>query len=108
MRDRRQWSDLFGALGQSVLELLGAEIGALSADFAGTGKGLLVASILFAAAAFLGFWLVALLVAAVAAVLALWMPWSGGGAGHGGRGAAGDRHPGGGRLEPRATPRGSA
>lgn len=69
-----QWLDLFRALGQALADLAAAELAALKEELARNGKTLGVALGLFAAAAAIGFWLIALVLYTAIQVLAIWMP----------------------------------
>lgn len=69
-----QWLELFRALGQALADLAAAELAALKEELARNGKTLAVALGLFAAAAALGFWLIALLLYTVIQILAIWLP----------------------------------
>lgn len=69
-----QWLEMFRAIGQSLAELAAAELAALKEELARNGKTLGVALGLFAAAAAIGFWLIALLLYTAIQVLAIWLP----------------------------------
>lgn len=69
-----QWLEIFRALGQSLADLAAAEVAALKEELARHGRTLGVALALFAAAAILGFWLIALVLFTLIQVLALWLP----------------------------------
>jgi len=56
MRMRRDWVQLFRGLGDSLLELLRAEVRALTDDLKATGKRLAGAVALFLVAGFFAFW----------------------------------------------------
>ena len=68
------WIDLFRSLGESLLEVVRAELAALQEDFQRSGRHFGVALGLFGAAAVLLFWMVGLLLFAVVAVLHIWLP----------------------------------
>lgn len=69
-----QWLELFRTLGQALAELATAELAALKEELARNGKTLAVALGLFAAAAAVGFWLIALILYTAIQVLAVWLP----------------------------------
>ncbi|MBW8874243.1 MAG: phage holin family protein [Acidobacteria bacterium] len=68
------WIDLFRSLGESLLEVVRAELAALQEDFQRSGRHFGVALGLFGAAAVLLFWMVGLLLFAVVAILHIWLP----------------------------------
>jgi putative superfamily III holin-X len=68
------WVELFRSLGESLLEVVRAELAALRQDLARSGRQFGVVVALFAAAAAVGFWLVGLLVFTLVAVVAIWLP----------------------------------
>jgi hypothetical protein len=68
------WIDLFRSLGESLLEVMRAELAGLQDDLQRSGRHFGVALGLFAAAAVLLFWVVGLLLFALIAVLHIWLP----------------------------------
>jgi uncharacterized membrane protein YqjE len=68
------WIGLFRALGESLLGVLRAELAALQADLARSGRHVRNAVVLFGATAALAFWVVGLLIFVAVAVVALWLP----------------------------------
>ncbi len=68
------WIDLFRALGDSLIEVVRAEVGTLQDDLKRSGRHFGVALGLFVAALMLAFWIVGLLVFAMVAVLDIWLP----------------------------------
>ncbi|HSS75590.1 MAG TPA: phage holin family protein [Thermoanaerobaculia bacterium] len=68
------WIDLFRSLGESLLEVLRAELAGLQDDLQRSGRHFGVALGLFAAAAVLFFWLIGLLLFALIALLHIWLP----------------------------------
>jgi hypothetical protein len=69
----REWIDLFRSLGESLLEVLRAELEALQKDFATSGRHFGVAVGLFGAAAMLAFWIVGLLLFLLISLLSIWL-----------------------------------
>lgn len=67
------WIALLRALGESLLAVLRAELAALQADLARSGRHVRNASVLFGALAALAFWMVGLLLFTAVAVLAIWL-----------------------------------
>ena len=67
------WIDLFRSLGESLLEVVRAELAGLQDDFQRSGRHFGVALGLFGAAAVLVFWMVGLLLFALIAVLHIWL-----------------------------------
>lgn len=67
------WIDLFRSLGESLIEVLRAETGALQEDLKRSGRYYGVALALFGAAALLSFWVLGLLVFLLIALLTLWL-----------------------------------
>jgi len=67
------WIDLFRSLGESLLEVLRAELSALKEDFTRSGRSLGLALALFGGAAALGFWIVGLLIFVLVALLSIWL-----------------------------------
>jgi hypothetical protein len=74
MGRRAEWKELFGSLGEALLELLSAERDALLGDLRRSGKTALFALLFFFLAACLVFWLLGVLTATLVAVLARWLP----------------------------------
>jgi sulfite exporter TauE/SafE len=68
------WVELFRSLGQSLLDVLRAEVEALQGDLTRTGRHLGLGAVLLGGAAVVAFWLVGALTFAVGAVLAIWLP----------------------------------
>lgn len=68
------WIDLIRSLGESLLEVLRAELAALQEDFSRSGRRLGVALGFLGGAAVLLFWLVGLLLFTLIVVLAIWLP----------------------------------
>ncbi|HEX4961529.1 MAG TPA: phage holin family protein [Thermoanaerobaculia bacterium] len=68
------WIDLFRSLGESLLEVLRAELAALQEDFQRSGRHFGVALGLFGGAAILVFWTIGLLLFALIAILHVWLP----------------------------------
>jgi hypothetical protein len=68
------WIDLIRSLGESLLEVLKAELAALQADFGRSGRRLGLALGFLGGAAMLLFWLVGLLLFTLIVVLAIWLP----------------------------------
>lgn len=72
------WIELFRSLGESLLEVLRAELAALQEDFSRSGRNLGVALGLLGAAAVVAFWIVGLLIFLLVSLLAVWLPlWAG-------------------------------
>ncbi|HSK79368.1 MAG TPA: phage holin family protein [Thermoanaerobaculia bacterium] len=69
----REWIELFRSLGESLLEVLRAELEALQKDFATSGRHFGVALGLFGGAAMLAFWIVGLLVFVLVSLLYIWL-----------------------------------
>jgi Putative Actinobacterial Holin-X, holin superfamily III len=74
----REWIELFRSLGESLLEVLRAELEALQKDFATSGRHFGVAVGLFGAAAMLAFWIVGLVLFVLISLLSIWLPLWGG------------------------------
>ncbi len=75
MRGRRgSWLELIRAVGKALLELVAAEVEALVGDLKSSGRTLGRAVLLFLVAAFLGFWILGLLLFSAVELLALWLP----------------------------------
>jgi len=68
------WIDLFRSLGESLLEVMRAELAGLQEDLQRSGRHFGVALGLFAGAAVLFFWLIGLLLFALIALLHIWLP----------------------------------
>lgn len=68
------WIALFRSLGESLLEVLRAELAALQEDFTRSGRHLGVALALLGGAAALGFWILGLLLFTLVALLDVWLP----------------------------------
>lgn len=71
---RRGWIDLLRSLGDSLLELVGAEVAALRADLGESGRRLAIAVALAATAAFLFFWAVGAAGFTLYHLVSLWLP----------------------------------
>jgi hypothetical protein len=67
------WIDLFRSLGESLLEVLRAELAALQEDFTRSGRNLGMALGLFGAAAMVAFWVVGLAIFLLVTLLAVWL-----------------------------------
>lgn len=67
------WIDLFRSLGESLLDVLRAEVATLQEDLSRSGRHLGVALGLLGAACMLLFWLLGLLITLVIAVLCIWL-----------------------------------
>ena len=67
------WIDLFRSLGESLIEVLRAETGALQEDLKTSGRHMGVALALFGAAVLLAFWVIGLLVFLLVALLHVWL-----------------------------------
>lgn len=70
----REWIELFRSLGESLLEVLRAELEALQKDFATSGRHFGVALGLFGGAAMLAFWIVGLILFVLISLLSIWLP----------------------------------
>jgi MFS superfamily sulfate permease-like transporter len=68
------WIDLFRSLGESLLEVMRAELAGLQQDLQRSGRHFGVALGLFAGAAALLFWVVGLLLFALITILNIWLP----------------------------------
>ena len=68
------WIEMFRGLGESLLDVLRAEVATLQEDLARSGRIAGGALILLGVALILSFWVVGLLIFALIAVLAIWMP----------------------------------
>jgi hypothetical protein len=62
------------ALGEALLEVLRAELGALQGDFQRSGRHLGIALALLGGAAVLGFWAVGLVLFVLVSLFAVWLP----------------------------------
>lgn len=71
---RQRWSEIFRALGSSVLGLLKAELEALERDLARSGKNAAWGVGLFAAAGAFAFWTLGVGTYFVIQLLAVWLP----------------------------------
>lgn len=69
----REWIELFRSLGESLLEVLRAELEALQKDFATSGRHFGVALGLFGGAAMLAFWIVGLVLFVLISLLSVWL-----------------------------------
>ncbi|HEX3126098.1 MAG TPA: phage holin family protein [Thermoanaerobaculia bacterium] len=67
------WINLFRSLGESLIEVLRAETGALQEDLKRSGRHYGVALALFGAAALLSFWVLGLLVFLLITILHVWL-----------------------------------
>lgn len=67
------WIDLFRSLGESLIEVVRAETGALQEDLKRSGRHLGVALGLLGAAVLLLFWILGLMVFAAVAILSIWL-----------------------------------
>ena len=67
------WIDLFRSLGESLIEVVRAEVGALQDDLKRSGRHYGVALGLFGAAVLLLFWILGLLVFFMVALLTVWL-----------------------------------
>ena len=67
------WIDLFRSLGESLIEVVRAETGALQEDLKRSGRHLGVALGLLGAAVLLLFWILGLVVFTLVALLAVWL-----------------------------------
>lgn len=71
---RQSWSESFHALGSAVLGLLKAELEALEAELARSGKNLGIGLGLLAAAAAFGFWTLGVATYFLIQLVAVWLP----------------------------------
>jgi hypothetical protein len=69
----REWIELFRSLGESLLEVLRAELEALQKDFATSGRHFGIALGLLGGAAMLAFWIVGLLLFLLISLLSIWL-----------------------------------
>lgn len=67
------WIDMFRSLGESLLEVLRAELSTLQEDLTRSGRHLGVALGLFGVALIILFWLLGLLITLAIAVLCIWL-----------------------------------
>jgi Putative Actinobacterial Holin-X, holin superfamily III len=67
------WIDLFRSLGESLIEVLRAEAGALQEDLKRSGRHYGMALALFGAAALVSFWVLGLLLFFLVALLHVWL-----------------------------------
>jgi hypothetical protein len=67
------WIDLFRSLGESLVEVLRAEVASLQGDLKRSGRHLGVALAFFGGAVLLVFWVLGLLVFSLVAVLSIWL-----------------------------------
>jgi hypothetical protein len=67
------WIDLFRSLGESLIEVVRAETGALQEDLKRSGRHLGVALGLLGAAVLLLFWILGLMIFAAVAILSIWL-----------------------------------
>jgi hypothetical protein len=67
------WIDLFRSLGESLIEVLRAETGALQEDLKRSGRHYGMALALFGAAALVSFWVLGLLLFFLVALLHIWL-----------------------------------
>ncbi len=74
MGRRAGWIARVRGLGAAFLEVVRAELAALAADLAASGRTLVRALVLFAAAFAFAFWTLALAIYFLIEVLALWLP----------------------------------
>lgn len=68
------WIELFRSLGESLIEVVRAEVEALQGDFKRSGRHLGVALGLIGAAVLLLFWVLGLLIFLFIALLTIWLP----------------------------------
>lgn len=68
------WIEMFRGLGESLLDVLRAEVATLQEDLSRSGRIAGGALALLGAALILLFWIVGLLIFALVAVLAVWLP----------------------------------
>jgi hypothetical protein len=67
------WIDLFRSLGESLVEVVRAEVAALQGDLKRSGRNLGVALAFLGGAVLLVFWVLGLLVFSMVAVLSIWL-----------------------------------
>lgn len=68
------WIDLFRSLGESLITVVRAEVGALQEDLKTSGRHYGVALGLFGAAVLLSFWVIGLLIFLLIAGIHVWLP----------------------------------
>ncbi len=68
------WLDLVRSLGEALLDVLRAELGALQGDLQRSGRHLGAGAALLAGAAMLAFWSIGLILFVLVAALAVWLP----------------------------------
>ncbi len=68
------WADLFRSLGESLLQVLRAELAAVEEDFRRSSAHLKATVGLLVAVAVLGFWIAGLLIFVLVALLDVWLP----------------------------------
>lgn len=68
------WIDMFRGLGESLLDVLRAEVATLQEDLSRSGRIAGGALALLGAALILLFWIIGLLIFALVTVLAIWLP----------------------------------
>jgi hypothetical protein len=68
------WADLFRSLGESLLQVLRAELAAVEEDFRRSSVHLKAVLGLLAAVAVLGFWIAGLMIFVLVALLDVWLP----------------------------------
>jgi hypothetical protein len=68
------WTDLFRALGESLLQVFKAELAAIEEDFRRTGVHLKASLGLLGVALVLLFWVTGLVIFSLVAILAIWLP----------------------------------
>lgn len=68
------WIELLRSLGESLIEVVRAEVEALQGDLKRSGRHLGIALALLGAVAVLAFWIVGLIVFFLVALLAYWLP----------------------------------
>lgn len=68
------WADLFRSLGESLLQVLRAELAAVEEDFRRSSVHLKAVVGLLAAVAVLGFWIAGLMIFVLVALLDIWLP----------------------------------
>lgn len=74
MRSARSWTQRLKAVGEAYLGVVRAELAELAADVSRSGRALVRALALLAAAAGVAFWTLGLLLYFAIEVLALWLP----------------------------------
>lgn len=71
---RESWTELFRGLGQAVLGLIQAELGAVEEDVSRWTKEVAIGAALLAGAGAFGFWTVGVLTYFLIHLLAIWLP----------------------------------